>query len=425
MRVVSILPPLTDNPMEHLDEDRFGFRPYVEALDELVALAEPLPCVVGIFGPWGSGKSSFLRMWRSLIGTRSRTSQFNPWKYDQKVEVWAALIQSILAELKESTSSPQRITELARQIAWLTLRGGLSRGIGLATAGIINEKTVDKALDVIADRDAKFYKFMNEYEYAFTKAVDEYVGEDGRLVVFVDDLDRCTPESALAVLEALKLFIGNARCVFVLAMDFDLVAAAVGSKLGSHDPLNGAAYLEKIVQIPFFLPDVSFETLRVSVGQHVGGLAKNEAFWELVQIGFGANPRRVKRYINVLNLATAILKLDDASQSGAKQRLQLAELLIIRSEHREFFRYLTKHPDAWLRLEEALTPPLKRGAVVTVDHDNLPGDLKRFAQDEALLRLLGTKPGAYLDHPEAASETDTERMLGTVRLAVGPLEEQP
>lgn len=416
------LPLLTDNPVERLDEDRFGFQPYIKELDTLIAMAEPLPITVGIFGSWGSGKSSFLRMWMSLIEDCQPCSTiwFNPWKYDKKVEVWAALIQSILGALQERSSSPERIARLLRHITWLTLRGGISRGLELTTAGVLTHDTVEHTLDAIANQDAEFYRFANEYERSFMQAVKDSVGEDGRLVVFVDDLDRCTPEAALAVLEALKLFIGDARCVFILAMDVDVVAAAADQKLGGRGPFTGAAYLEKIIQLPFFLPNVGFETLRMSVSQNVGELAESAAFWELVQIGFESNPRRVKRYINVLNLATAILKLD-VSAEGMKKRLQLAELLIIRSEHREFFRYLLKNPGAWWTLEASIIFSADGAPAVKLGPEDI--NLQRFAEDDALIRLLATQPTKSAEYPPAASAEETERMLSTVRLAAGPVEE--
>lgn len=414
---------MTDNPVEHFEADAFGFRPYIERLDALVAVAQPLPLTVGVFGSWGSGKSSFLRMWEHHMKARdpgARTLRFNPWKYDRKVDVWGALIQSLLAELKESEGSAVAALRLARHVAWLMLRGGLSKVGELATAGILGHDTFEQALDAIASQDAEYCKFINEFETTFTDAVGSYVGEDGRLAVFVDDLDRCTPEASLAVLEALKLFIGDARCVFVLAMDFDVVAAAAEYKFGHHVPLTGSAYLEKIVQIPFFLPGVNFESLAESLRPQAGELAGSKEFWQLVQIGLGANPRRVKRYINILNLAMADHGLSGSSRQDVEKRLQLAELLIIRGEHRKFFQHITAHPDAWRRLESAVGALGKDGegaAVKTVDPD-----LEEFAADAALVRLLGTKRGAYLEHPDAPGGPGAQRLLSTVQAAAGPLE---
>ncbi|MWK38879.1 AAA family ATPase [Actinomadura sp. J1-007] len=226
--------PLTDNPLAFLHEDAYGFRPFVEQLDAAVAQARPLPLTVGVFGAWGTGKSSFLGMWSDLLAEQPRNRQvrFNPWKYDRKVEVWAALLHTILGELKKEERLREKAGRLARAATWLSLRAGLGSAATLATAGIVRPEHVNELLDTFAQNDADEYSQVNTFEDEFAEAVEEFVGPEGRLVVFVDDLDRCTPEAAMTVLESLKLFVGHARCVFVLALDVDVLAAVATNKFG-------------------------------------------------------------------------------------------------------------------------------------------------------------------------------------------------
>ncbi|TDC13231.1 hypothetical protein E1265_28320 [Streptomyces sp. 8K308] len=126
----------------------------------------------------------------------------------------------------------------------------------MATGGLLGKESTESALDQLAESDAEFHRHVNVFEQEFADAVSEFVGDGGRLVVFIDDLDRCAPEVAVTVLESLKLFTGDSRCVFVLAMDYDLLSAVAARKFGARAPVDGAAYLEKIVQLPFFLPEV-------------------------------------------------------------------------------------------------------------------------------------------------------------------------
>jgi hypothetical protein len=420
--VSTLTSPLTDNPVGRINDDLFGFRPYIEELHAAVARAEPLPITVGVFGPWGSGKSSFLRMWHDLLAFAPENKKvlFNPWKYDQKVEVWAALIQSLLAELQAEETTREKAGRLARAATWLGLKTAVAAAAAVSTGGAVSADKVDDAITAITTSNAEYYRGLNRFEEDFRDLVGEYVGERGRLFVFVDDLDRCTPESAVSVLEALKLFVGDARCVFVLAMDFDLLAEVAAARFGEGVAVSGAEYLEKIIQLPFFLPDIAFPALRESVASHVGELASNEAFWELVRIGFGNNPRKVKRYVNVLNLATAILHRegDGRGSLSVVRRLQLAELLIIRGEHRDLFRHLLAYPGDWARLEEspALPPADARpGTPAAIEHEPDPV-LVRFLLNPALTRLLSTRPGSYHDHPPAPAAAEVERMLRTIRL---------
>jgi hypothetical protein len=416
---------LTDNPVSTLLDDHYGIRPYIEELHNAVATATSLPLTVGIFGAWGSGKSSFMRMWEDHLssGSLTHTLWFNPWKYDRKVEVWSALIQSLLAEMQEegSESLATRARRLARTATWLTLRTGVGIAGAALTGGVVDRGTFDKFIDDLTADDASYYRELNRFESDFARAVGEFVGEHGRLVVFVDDLDRCTPDAAMNVLEALKLFVGDARCIFVLAMDFDLLAAVATSKFGSAVPVTGAAYLEKIVQLPFFLPEIAFSAIRSSLSSHVGDLSEDDAFWELVELGFGSNPRRVKRFVNVFNLAVAIAQRDGGLlHSFDRERyIQIAKLLIFRSEHREFFRLLLADPDAWRRLENSPALPRPGSNDPTEVERERDPILAKFLRMPELVRLLAARPGAYNDFPPAPAGNVVERMLRTVMLFSG------
>ncbi|MFH9005833.1 P-loop NTPase fold protein [Streptomyces afghaniensis] len=404
--------PLTDNPVLSRDGDAYGFLPYLEVLAEAVGAARPLPLTVGVFGPWGSGKSSFMHMWQELLGPDARTVWVNPWKYDQKQEVWAAVITSVLAEIKQDERARDKAARLARSLAWLSLRGVLSSGAPLVTGGLLGKEEAQQALDRLADSDAEFHRHVNAFEQDFADAVNDYLDGTERLVVFIDDLDRCTPEAAVTVLESLKLFTGDSRCVFVLAMDYDLLAAVAAKKFADLAPVKGSVYLEKIVQLPFFLPEVAWDTLRDSLSAYVPTLADSEPFWSLARTAFAPSPRRLKRYINVLNLATTILERSSGRPLERDRRLQLAEMLILRSEHRAFYGHLATRPGAWAQLQD-----FAWGRSRQTDPQLTP-----FVQDEALMRLLSLgrdhRAGGF---PMAPSAEEVEGMMTTVRTASGGL----
>jgi predicted KAP-like P-loop ATPase len=94
----------TDNPITSCAEDKFGFAPYAQILGDTILQTEPLPFCVGIFGAWGSGKSSFLKMIREVIADKKpevKCIWFNPWKYDKKEDLWNTLIQTILYSITQ------------------------------------------------------------------------------------------------------------------------------------------------------------------------------------------------------------------------------------------------------------------------------------------------------------------------------------
>ncbi|MEU9475968.1 P-loop NTPase fold protein [Streptomyces sp. NPDC048191] len=416
--------PLTDNPVTSPGDDSFHFGPYVDVLHEAVQQATPLPLTVGVFGSWGAGKSSFLRLWeRRLESESTKTIWFNPWKYDRKVEVWAALLHTILAEMEKKDTLKEKAVRLAKAATWLSVRAGLGTAAALGTGGVIKGADVDELLKSLSEEDSQQYRQVNSFEFDFAEAVEEFVGENGRLVVFVDDLDRCTPESAMTVLESLKLFLAHSQCVFVLALDLDVLAAIATNKFGDAlegappEVVSGMAYLDKIVQLPFFLPDVGFDTLREAFKRYVSDLAEDPFFWELLRRGLGGNPRRLKRYINVYNMALAVFHAQTRRSLSREFRLQLAVLLIIRLQHRDFFHTLTSEPDSWLMLarffEQVQLSPSTRNRL----HMDMADYLRPFTEDGALERLLTHGDTERLTPPDGP---DVLTMINTLRSTAGP-----
>ncbi|MFF7264518.1 P-loop NTPase fold protein [Streptomyces sp. NPDC008159] len=417
--------PLTDNPVSSPDDDSFRFGPYVDVLHNAVEQATPLPLTVGVFGSWGAGKSSFLQLWqRRFEATQTKTIWFNPWKYDRKVEVWAALLHTILSEMEKGEDTlKEKAKKLAKAATWLSVRAGLGAAAALGTGGVIKGEQVDQMLQDLAQEDSEQYRQVNRFEFDFADAVRDFVGEDGRLVVFVDDLDRCTPESAMTVLESLKLFLAQSQCVFVLALDLDVLAAVATNKFDEalkgapSDVVSGMAYLDKIVQLPFFLPDVGFDTLQEAFKPYVSELADDPFFWELLRRGLGVNPRRLKRYINVFNMALAVFQAHGTLALSREFRLQLAVLLIIRTRHRAFFHALTSEPESWRALtvffERVQGSPGMRGTLGM----ELAEHLRPFANEIELDRLL-TFGGAERVQPPTAETVLS--MISTLRNAAGP-----
>ncbi|MFF1692045.1 P-loop NTPase fold protein [Streptomyces sp. NPDC058257] len=416
--------PLTDNPINRPEDDAFHFEPYVTVLHDAVAQATPLPLTVGVFGSWGSGKSSFLRLWeRRFEDDRVRTIWFNPWKYDRKVEVWAALLHTILAELENEENLGDRARRLAKAATWLSFRAGLGIATTLGTGGVIKGEAVDQMLQDISVRDSEQYRQINRFESDFAEAVLEFVGKDGRLVVFVDDLDRCTPESAMTVLESLKLFLAETQCVFVLALDLDVLAAVATNKFGEalkgapSEVVSGMAYLDKVVQLPFFLPDVGFDTLRRAYATAIPEFADLDYFWGLLQSTLGSNPRRLKRYLNVLGMALAVARAQNGRESPPAFNLQLAILLIIRTRHRGFFHLLVAEPDTWHILTNYFERAQAEPRSSESHRAGFSTHLRGFTEDRPLETLL-TYGGPQRTIPPGGHEVTA--MISTLRSTAGP-----
>ena len=357
----------TDNPVALAKEDKFGFAPFADELKNMILETEPLPFCVGIFGAWGSGKTSFMNMLRGLINERAgdkiKTIWFNPWKYDKKEDLWNALIQTILYSIiEEQTVSPEvkgKAKELALATTWLVLK----KTITAITAGVISEANLDDIIKSFSNKDEEYYRHINQFEKDFADVVKHYT-KGGKLIIFIDDLDRCLPENAITVLESLKLFIGNANCIFVLGMDHYVVEEGIKYRYAGKVTINGREYLDKIIQVPFFLPPVSYEKLRASLQIDENSKALTDDIWNVIHLGMGGNPRKTRRFVNSFYLLQRFLNHPDqvlqrrmqegvipALAPGA-QNMFLAKILVFQMSFPDFYLHLQRYSGDWEYLDK-------------------------------------------------------------------------
>src|SRR5688572_14349784 len=239
--------------------DALDFDPYVATLADIIASPSTrTPLTIGVFGTWGSGKTSLMRMMRDKLPPEFRVAWFDAWKYEKEATLWRALLLSVLAALEDAVPKNKSadLEELADlktalyqpvdrekvggvTIDWSKLVEGAGEGavqIGLAflPGGSVlidlikelrkadkSEEAVGKIISAIQRERSQIHiqqvQFLEQFHERFNKLVDEYIQKKKlRLVVFVDDLDRCLPEKAVEVLEAIKLFVDVPGCVFVL-----------------------------------------------------------------------------------------------------------------------------------------------------------------------------------------------------------------
>jgi len=360
------MPLFSDNPLPSSDKDGFGFAPHAQVLKDIIEQATSLPICVGIFGPWGSGKTSFMKMLEELIKRdKVQAIWFNPWKYDKQEDVWNALIQTILSYIAQKSRSEkvkEEAKNLAKNLAWPAVSLALKKAITAFTAGVITEDNLNSLIEAFSKRDELYCRHINHFEEDFARVVKLYLPRGGRLVVFIDDLDRCLPENAITVLESLKLFIGDANCIFVLGMDHSIVEAGIQARYEGKIKINGREYLDKIIQVPFYLPPVSFKRLKASLEDE--GETLSAEVWNVIRLSMGGNPRKTKRFINSFYLSRRFLNhpdrdLQERLQSSSllrlsqeRQNFYLAKILVFQMSFSGFYQHLRRNPGVWRNLEE-------------------------------------------------------------------------
>jgi formylglycine-generating enzyme required for sulfatase activity len=368
------------------------------------------PLTVGVFGPWGSGKTSLMRMLREEIDRKGlrfvRTVWFTAWKYDRQEALWRAFILRVLealyprvpreqwgdaekklaAHLDRMVESVYRAVEWEEAARWALDLGRLGKEaaklpgfllLSSAGAGALAEALgISPDLAEAVRREVQTARLeqlvsMEQFEDRFRQAlamalqVEKGAEDRRRLIVFVDDLDRCLPEKAVEVLETIKLFLEVEGTVFVLGADREVIERGIETRYAAlfrraeaderaEMPIRGDAYLQKIVQIPFHLPPLSVE----DVGEYIGKLEANlpaearldETTLQVFAHGLLPNPRQVKRALNIFRLLKEIAR--ERLPAGSVAWPLLAKTVLIQTQWPDLYRLWRQYPTLVQTLEE-------------------------------------------------------------------------
>ncbi|MFB7650174.1 P-loop NTPase fold protein [Streptomyces sp. NPDC056084] len=241
-----------DNPTT---VDLLGFASIVDTV--VAALRSPSldPVTIGINAPWGGGKSTVLGLLHQVLDQEPgyRVIRLDPWEFDDQFDVRGAVIGEVLQDLL--TAYPDAGLEdaakgLLERISWSRVAASMARGQLVAQT-----EDLVKAFTPQPRHDAKSLAGFRSEFAKLLQAVEPLQ----RLVVLVDDLDRCLPDAVMATLEAIKLFLSVKKVAFVLAADQEMVRESIAVSLDATGRGEQFAlrYVEKIVQLPLSLPRIS------------------------------------------------------------------------------------------------------------------------------------------------------------------------
>lgn len=298
-----------DAPIRNHRGDRFGRWPFAERVASVIATrSDPSSIVVGIYGPWGDGKTSVINMMIEALEAHENTIviPFNPWNFESEGQLIRAFFDTLADGIGKSLST--RAEELGQFLA--------------KYGGVLSFASLPFGVDAGAATTAIAEKLSNVELDALKARVSTILVEAGkRVVVFVDDIDRLDRGEIHAILKLIKLSASFQNTAYVLAFDAEVVAASLGERYGSGDIAAGRSFVEKIIQIPLHLPDaelpdlreLAFEGVDEVLSAHSIGLSEDEVeeFVRHFQDGILPairTPRQAKRYINAIRFAVPLLK---------------------------------------------------------------------------------------------------------------------
>jgi predicted KAP-like P-loop ATPase len=257
---------------------------------------------VGIHGDWGAGKSSILKMIECDLAKEPRVAVlwFNGWTFEGFEDAKTVLIESTITEVCRLQTGGAKVKKigkkLLKRVNWLKLA---KRGSGVAfniltglpsadqletavgalrnlsqSAQNINPEEIPGKIDQIsgylnpADENESIPETIHAFREEFRALLDE--AKIDQLVILIDDLDRCLPETAIETLEAIRLFLFVPKTAFVIGADEAMIEYAVRQHFPDLPVASGPIpyarnYLEKLVQIPFRIPALGAQETRIYV----------------------------------------------------------------------------------------------------------------------------------------------------------------
>lgn len=402
-----------------IDYLNFGY--LVDLIVEIALNRNLTPSTIGLYGDWGSGKSSLMKLAQAKIDELSERKkgsedespktlciEFNGWLFegyeDAKTSLCGTILDILADEKRFESEVTDKAKELINKIDFKKLVGKgvkfgvdylLTGGIGALTdlalssilnslksqAGEIQAKDIEEILSKFKKEEkirTEIKKFRDEFKELLKKSKVENV------VVFIDELDRCNPDTILDVFEAMRLFLFVDGMSFVIGADERLIQYAIKTKYKEVPGNNldiGKEYLEKLIQYPISIPELS----RAEVNQYLSCLLleqtlKKEEFEPLLEIVYSlepdkdltmeligekstklasdckddmalarqissvlapsinGNPRQCKRFLNMLYMR---MKLSEARQVKLDKNI-LAKLMLAEYFNPEFFKAVTK-----------------------------------------------------------------------------------
>ena len=357
---------IIDVPRKPSQADLFGIQVYQDALIKYIRLTDT-PITIALQGEWGSGKTSLMNQLRYNLcdeeGAPYYAIWINTWQYSlmkTPQQSIISILEGIINQIGQLNPSRHKWEESKKKI------GGVFKK--MATIGTkVAAGVVGVEGDVVNDI---FNSDNSESDIAqlkdeIARLIDDALAQDSTkqgFTFYIDDLDRIDPPVAVEILELLKNIFDLEKCVFILAIDYDVVIKGLKPKFGELTESNERefrSFFDKIIQLPFSMPVASYnvDTFLVDALRKIEFFTDEELndpqlaedLSEIARLSVGSNPRSLKRLTNTLALISLINEVQTQQDVNARQTVLNKELnfalVCMQIAYPYIYNQLTEEPD--------------------------------------------------------------------------------
>ncbi len=313
---------------------------------------------IGIYGEWGTGKTTLMKsIARNLVSDDVQNEEqfflpiwFNAWKYEREENLASV---SLMKTVGYAMANHDVFDPLSRIIfKGLTIVGkDMMQQIVMQAVSKKREladEEMEEKMDYINKlyRESVYYEGLDKIKEQMASIREEH--GDYRVVVFIDDLDRCSPVKALEVLESIKLFLDMEGFIFVIGLSHKTVTQLI-TQAYKLTGISGDDYIKKIIQIPIKIPSWTKESIIDLINttitprlnsDYTKFLSQNSS---MVAKVVDYNPRQLKRFIN--NVIVAFETFASKQDSPEIQFNDIFLVKILKSEWPDFYQELVSNKD--------------------------------------------------------------------------------
>lgn len=280
----------SETELDFLDYDYL-----IQTVQSIITDDTLLPASIGVYGDWGSGKSSLMYMCKERLMEEDKKIKclvFNGWLFENYEDAKTAILGTILDEISKEKNLTKKAKDIIKGLyksidKFKLVKSILKYGTDFLVTGGLNSIhgiTMNQALRTTQEKietteiervqsavtnelnNKELREDIKKFQKEFTSLLEKT--KINRLVVFIDELDRCRPDTILETLEAIKLFLFEGKVAFVIGADERHISYVVKSKFKDIEGVQidiGKEYLEKLIQYPIRIPQLNADEMEIYI----------------------------------------------------------------------------------------------------------------------------------------------------------------